>query len=75
MLLKSDPIAYNKLYKNIVLERIGYNYMLIEIYGPTMNPMELQERKLQTKADIELIGMSACAEGKVISQLFTSWGV
>lgn len=75
MLLKSDPIAYNKLYKNIVLERIGYNYMLIEIYGPTMNPMELQERKLQTKADIELIGMSACAEGKVISQLFNSWGV
>ena len=74
-LLKNDKAAYEKLYKAIVLERIGYNYMLIEIYGPTMNSSELAERKMRTKADMELIGMSSRAEGKAISQLFNDWGV
>ncbi|MBQ8658366.1 MAG: DUF4838 domain-containing protein [Clostridia bacterium] len=73
--LKSNKAEYDKLYKQIVLERIGVNYMLITTYGATMNPSELLELKLLTKADMELIGMSAYREGRPISGLFELWGV
>lgn len=69
-IFKNDPVTYEKLYKQIILERITYNYLLISLYDS--NNTEL---KMKTKADIELIGMSRFSEGKNIDTVFDSWGI
>ena len=74
--LQDDQKEYERLYKQIVLERIAYNYLRIELYASQITASELLELKMQTKTDIELIGMTfeGTRPGSV-SNLFAKWGV
>lgn len=73
--LKDEQSEYQRLYKQIIMERIAYNYLRIEIYSNSMTDEELLALKLQTKEDIELVGMHKFSEKQSISTLFASWGV
>jgi hypothetical protein len=74
-LRKIDPAKYETFYKNIVSERISYEYMLIHFYGERYNPDYIYELKLQTKRDAELNEVTGYTQKSGIEVLWEEWGI
>lgn len=74
-LKKLAPAKYETFYKNIVSERISYEYMLIHFYGERYNPDYIYALKLQTKRDAELNEVTGYIEKSGIETLWDEWGI
>lgn len=74
-LKKIDSAKYETFYKNIVCERISYEYMLIHFYGEKYAPDYIDALKLQTKRDVELNEVTGYIEKSGIATLWEEWGI
>ena len=74
-LQKIDPAKYDIFYKNIVCERVSYEFMLIHFYEDRYDPAYIQALKLQTKRDAELNEITAYTQTEEISVLWNKWGI
>ena len=70
-----DPDAYTRIHKNIVAERVSLYYMLVKLYANEFSSQYLLSLKNQCKDDCAYTGITACAEGKPISEVWDSWGI
>lgn len=66
---------YEKLHNRINLESMCVRFLIIELYGSTYIESELLEEKLQFKADAEKLGLTHQAETKLITNLWSEWGI
>lgn len=74
-LKKLDTEKYETFYKNIVCERISYEYMLVHFYGEKYDPDYIHALKLQTKRDVELNEVTGYIEKSGIATLWEEWGI
>ena len=74
---KTEPEKYEVLYKNIVCERVQYEYLLITCHERSFATDYIYNLKLQTREDCELNGIFAFSEYPVqlSSELWSSWGI
>lgn len=71
-----DYAKYSMYVKNIAIERIAYNYLLMELYQPymTAEAVELAKQQLyhdQSLANIKLVW----EQGPTVYDTFKSWGI
>ncbi|MBQ3505806.1 MAG: DUF4838 domain-containing protein [Clostridia bacterium] len=74
---KIDPENYDVLYKNIVCERVQYEYLLIACHERSFANDYIYRLKLQTRADCELNEIVSFSEypDLLASELWSSWGI
>lgn len=74
-LKKIDGKLYDTFYKNLVTERVSYAFMLINFYETRYDPDYIYQLKLQTKADVELVGINDYTQTAQIAELWNKWGI
>lgn len=71
-----DYAKYSLYVKNIAIERIAYNYLLMELYQPYMTAEAVARAKEQLYHDQSLANILRLWEqGPTVYQTFQSWGV
>lgn len=74
-LQKVDMEEYIKIYNHIITERVSLYYMLVQLYEEEYSDAYIEQIKNQCRKDCETVGISACAEGKPISDIWSVWGI
>lgn len=72
-LQKTDMAMYNTIYENIIAERVQLYYLIATYFSSDMDETYLTNIKEQCRADCNLVGITAQAEGVPISNLWTAW--
>lgn len=70
-----SPETYEKQYRQVVIERIWLNYLLVQMYSSNTSDREVAELKSEFVSDYTLSGMNKYIESKDISVLYKQWGI
>ena len=71
-----DYTKYGMYVKNISTERISYNYLLLELFQPTMTKESIDRAKEQMYHDQTLANIGRESEHRgTMTQLMQSWGI
>lgn len=71
-----DFTRYSMYVKNISTERIAYNYLLLELFRPTMTAESIDTAKEQMYRDQTLANIGRESEHRgTLTQLMQSWGI
>ncbi len=71
-----DVNKYNTYVKNVSTERIAYNYLLLELFQPTMTKEDIATAKAQIYHDQTLANIFRESERNgTLTQLLQSWGI
>jgi hypothetical protein len=72
----ADPVVYKTLLKNITVERVQWNYLLVSLYSSSMTFSDLAALKQEFYDDVQLSPILRESErGGTITQLLQGWGV
>jgi hypothetical protein len=69
-----DAATYKRYYRMIALERIAYEYLMVELYESSTPAADIQRYKDDVYSDALSLGVSQWRENEDINDLFTKWG-
>jgi len=70
-----SPETYDKQYRQVAVERIWLDYLLIQLYSSDTSDNELNALKEEFVSDYTLSGMNKYIESHDISLLYRQWGI
>ncbi|MBO4594188.1 MAG: DUF4838 domain-containing protein [Clostridia bacterium] len=74
-LKKIDPDLYDTFYRNIAMERLSFEYILINFYERELDADYVKSLKLQAKSDAMDNNITYFGPGALASTVFNEWGV
>ncbi len=71
----TDPLLYEKLYKNILLESLFPRYAMCTLHTGAMSAQTLQQMRQQFYEDATSLDVTNVHEAEILSTVYQNWGV